>query len=388
MNILFLISNYGGNGVGGHFHSLNQISQQVANDNEVKVISIGSKASPVITSNSHFHSHIQTSKGFKGISKVNSELKKVALTFKPDVVHCFDTESLNKVLLLPALFHLPIVLNKCGGRNPIGADYQHADGIVVFSVENLDWFASNSRYNQKNIFLIPNRVQKLTVLKEDQRQEQKVTNSINFLRISRLGGAYEKTLGDTFNLLTDLKSSFKVNLFVVGKVQDKARFEALERKGSQIGVEISYITDERAYKASDFIYLADFAIGTGRSFMEAASLGIPTLAPVANASVPILVTKNNFQHFLKFNFSERTILPQELVFESETFLKEVLADRTLYMQVQQQTLELFQNYFGTDLIASKYQEVYHHVTSSKNTRWSLVKKNYKYLLKYLILKRS
>lgn len=384
MNILFLISNDGGNGIGGHYTSLNQISSEIAKENHVKILTLGNTTSPIISSNPFFEGHIKLGKGLKNLFKLNSELKNITTTFRPDVVHCFDTNSLNRVLPLPALYNCPVVLNKCGGRNPLKGNYQHADVIVVFSKENQEWFLNNKRYNNNDIFLIPNRVRKLELVDENLRKEKKDSNKITFVRITRLGGAYEKTLNDTYNLIDELRKKYPVELIVIGRIQNQVRFEALEQQAKERNLPVRFITDERAEKGSDFLYLADFVIGTGRSFMEATSLGLPSLTPVENADYPILVDSNNFNNFFSNNFSERNVADVNTINQNLNAIEELIIDKDKRAKAKKEILDLFTEFFGTEGILFKYNAMYKFCVKKRTNRSKLIKQNLMYIVKFLL----
>ncbi|MBY8962417.1 hypothetical protein KJK34_06605 [Flavobacterium sp. D11R37] len=384
MNILFLASNDGGNGVGGHYNSLNQVCNEVAKEHNTKILTFGSATSPVLAQNKHFGGHIQAAKSLSGLFKVKNELKKVVKEFNPDIVHCFDSQSLNRILPVPSLFNVPVVFNKCGGKNPLKSNYQHADSIVVFSPENKEWFTKNPNYNKEDIFLIPNRVQKLEFIDESSRKEQKKQDKITFVRISRLGGAYEKTLLDTFNLVAKLSEKYPVELIVIGRIQDRERFEKLVKAGEDKNVPVTYITDDRAVKGSDFLYLADFVVGTGRSFMEATSLGIPSLTPVQNADYPMLVNSRNFQNYLNTNFSERNRADDYSLSYNISNIEQLIESKEKYAQAKDETLTIFKDFFGTESILPKYNAVYKYALQNRKPRMSLITSNLQYLFKFIL----
>lgn len=384
MKVLFLISSDDGNGVGGHFHSLNQVSIEMASGHDVKIIILGNTAGQVITNNPYFDRQIKVTGGIGNLIKVNSEFKSFIKSFRPDIIHCFDNVSLNKILLIPALSSIPVILNKCGGKNPVRGNYQHADAIVVFSKENQNWFLQNNNYDSNDIFLIPNRVRKLQFFDENQRIEQKDPKKITFVRISRLGGAYEKTLLDTYNLIEELGKKYPVELIVVGRIQNQQRFDMLLKEATDRKLPVKFITDERAAKGSGFLYLADFVIGTGRSFMEALSFGIPTLTPAENANYPMLVTPVNFQHFFETNFSERNIADPDTLDNNLSNIEKLILDKSKYESEKKGYIDLFNEFFGTDSILPKYNAVYNYTVNKKTSRLRLIRKNFVYLVKFLM----
>lgn len=384
MNILYLISSEGGKAAGGHFNSLHQVSLEMAKTCEVKIIMLGKVLSPILKDNPYLNQHIQVGHGLKGARKLNKKFNQLFKDFVPDVIHCFDTNSLNRCLLSPATRKTPLVLNKCGGRNPLKSNYQHADATVVFSIENQQWYFKNKHYKNESIFLIPNRVRALHLLPKNEQLEKANPNKVTFLRVSRLGGAYEMTLLQTFTLLEKLNKTIDVELFVIGRIQDETRFQKLVSEGKKKSFKIHYITDERASKGSTFLYLADFVVGTGRSFMEATSLGIPSLTPAHNTNIPILIDDLNVERFLSTNFSERNQAQKEDEENTLASLLKLIKDKLAYQNHKAITEKMFNEYFGTEKINSKYTKVYSYVIANSINRTALFFKNAAYLLKFII----
>ena len=158
--------------------------------------------------------------------------------------------------------------------------------------------------------------------------------------------------------------------------------QKLDAKGKNY--DINFITDERAYKASEFLYLADFVIGTGRSFMEATSLGIPTLTPAKNTDIPILIDEKNVEAFLATNFSERNIAPENSQEKTLNEIDKIHGDTDYRICFQKETKRIFDEYFGTEKILEKYEIVYLNVLNQKLRRRKLYRNNFPYLLKYLL----
>jgi glycosyltransferase involved in cell wall biosynthesis len=381
MKVLFFIYS-SGNASGGHFHSLNQISKEVGKEHNVGIISMGPKSSPVFNSNQFFLEHINVGSPLRSLINLNKQIKTILNNFKPNLLHCFDTGALNYILVLPSTFKYPVILNKCGGPNPLRKNYQHANGIILFSAENYLWFKNNRHYNKKTVYLIPNRVEKLQFLQESKRKEQKSAGKITFMRVSRIGGAYEKTLLDTYNMIEYLKEQFPVELIVVGRIQDKKRYEYFQNMAMIKKLPIKFITDERASHGSNFLYLSDFVIGTGRSLMEAMSLGIPVLTPAINSDWPVLVTANNFESFFQTNFSERNVAPNTTLISNRNSIIELIKNPIAYKNEKSMASKLFNSYFGTEKILSAYSEVYYSILEKPVRKFSLLIKNLPYLIKF------
>lgn len=382
MTILFLIANYG-QGSGGHYHSLNHISNVLGNDLDVKIVSIGSKESPLIKGNPYFVKHLYFNKITQYFT-FKSNFKRLLNSIKPDVCHFFDTDSLNSVLLVNSLKNIPVVLNKCGGPNPLRHNWQYVQDMILFSKENYDFFKSTENLNPgMHLHLIPSRVKPVSDKNIHNHPEQKDESVITFLRVSRLGGAYEKTLLDTYNLIERLlHESYKVKLIVIGRVQNLERFEFLKNNARERGLPISFITDQRATKGSSFLYLADIIIGTGRSLMEGLSSRKPCLVPVKNSDIPVLLTNENFNSLFSTNFSERGISISSKE-DSYTLLKRVINEKEAYESLSDYSKEVFDSNFDIGLAKWKYKKIYTHINSIKS-KMNLRLKNKVYLIKELL----
>ena len=138
---------------------------------------------------------------------------------------------------------------------------------------------------------------RITDFKQDLQTINEIKNGIEkkvvFLRISRISYKYRKTLLDTLELVKLLNNKqVDAYLLIVGVVYDEEVFREIQDQIEDYG---RIINDNNvAIDAKKIINTADFVIGTGRSFMEAASLGKVLLSPVANLSVPVLVTQENY----------------------------------------------------------------------------------------------
>lgn len=101
-----------------------------------------------------------------------------------------------------------------------------------------------------------------------------------------------------------VKSGFKAKLAIIGTIDSRELYDDIIEK---CGKETIILTDERfTKKASDFLQIANIAVGTGRNFMEGCAAGCIMMAPVRNSSYPALVTLENIDYFEAQNFSDRT----------------------------------------------------------------------------------
>lgn len=383
MKVLYLIYS---NDVasGGHYHSCDQISRSISSSIETNIITIGNNASPILIKNPHYKGHIFY-KNILNLYGLNKELHRISKDLKPDIVHCWDATVMNLILFLPALWSKKIVLSKCGGQNSTRDKWQYANSIISFSFENYNWFKIRYSYNKIGLYHIANRVRKVNLLPDKQKIEIKNEKVFNFVRISRIGISYEKTLFDTFNLIEKLNDLYNVNLYVIGKIQNREVYEAAIAYVENKKLPIKFITDERTNKASNLLYLADCVIGTGRSLMEATSLAIPTLTPVSNSDMPILVNKANFDGFFKTNFSERNFAEKESILNNLSLIKELVKKEKYYKEVSTQSLYFFKENFGVEKLDEKYFNVYSETKENVISKVSLIKMNFFYVLQTLYL---
>jgi glycosyltransferase involved in cell wall biosynthesis len=345
------------------------------------VVSVGSSISPVIQKNPHFVSHFIVG-GKLDFLQFKKAITHFLNTSTPDIIHFFDSESLNLALIANSLTDYPVVLTKCGGPNPIRRKWQQVDHLILFSKENFDWFSRNPLYDKERLHLIPNRVSPIRISQRypDYKKDER---KINFVRITRLGGAYEKTLLDTFTLIEKLQKNHPVHLYVIGRIQNPHRFEELRLVAKNKKISVTFITDERTSKASTFLYLADFVVGTGRSLMEAMSLGIPCLTPESNSTEPVLITRANFMDLFRTNFSERNKLPASSIQASQKTLKDALEDSSVYTSLSREMNSLFSEYFSIDKVHEAYGKIYESATINRRG-FSLRRTNFSYLIKQLL----
>jgi hypothetical protein len=146
MKVLFFIHSNDPS-TGGHYHSLNSISRQLSAFVEVGIVSTGVKPSPVFEDNPLFKEHVVYA-GPRNYLSFLLNVKKVIERMSPDVIHCFDTKVLSLITPVIAFKKIKLVLNKCGGRNPLGKRYVYCDNIIFFSLENYEWFDNSPFYKR------------------------------------------------------------------------------------------------------------------------------------------------------------------------------------------------------------------------------------------------
>ena len=355
MKVLYLIS-VAGHGKGGHFHSLMSISEAMKASVDVKIVTVGPGNSKLIESSPNFHQNIpfDSIPGRTFFKQIGSVLK----TLQPDVVHCFD-ERAYLLLALYLFLHrkkIPIVLNKCGGPNT--ANYPVAPSLVLFSMENLNYYKNHPGFSGSAIHLIANRVQKSETRKKHEIFEKLKPDFLIF-KIARISSFYQHSLSDAIKLVRTLleKGCKNIRLCIIGTLENPDVMISLQQEAK--GLPVEFITEPLiTHKAADFLHYADMAICTGRGFMEASALGIPVLAKVKQSHIPFLVNEENFESFFFYNFSERTQLPGANAEENLQCILKVIADPAVHATYSAISARMFTTYFDVQGAVPKYLDVY------------------------------
>ena len=344
-----------GHGQGGHFHSLNHISREIAKENNIGIISIGPGFSPVVSNNPFFFKHIN----FNGFRVLNfkKQIQLVVKDFSPEIIHFFDSKSY--LLVKPFIDKKSkYVLNKCGGPSP-KKTFPYIKNLVLFSQEDYIWFKKYKPFENSNITLIPNRVHAINL--NGFKPIAKDKENFTFVRIARIGSGYKKSIIDSINLVDRLSNNkdLNVKLIVIGKVQaTKVYNELLDLAKNNSSVE--FITnDEYTKEASKMLYLADAVIGTGRSIMEAASLKLPILSIDKEGDIPVLLNEITFDDAFKTNFSERNIYKKK----GENFweIVKMIEKPSYYRELSKFSYQMFLNNFDIKKATHEYQKVYSNV---------------------------
>lgn len=362
MKILFFISVYS-HGRGGHAHSLNHISKKIGEQNEVKIISLGPGNSNIIESNPYFLEHI----AFNGLNLLylKNKIDKLTRKFKPDIYHCFDDGAYNIIRLLISSRKNKIIVNKCGGKNPLR--YPNIKNIILFSNENLTWFKNQKKYQSSNIYLIPNRVKAL--LNDVNFQPiKKGLDEFVFLRICRIGSSYNKSIIDSISLIEKLltENITNVKLYVIGVIEDYNLYEKLKTNTFVQNGRVIFLTEPMyTTEAAKMLYLADAVIGTGRGLMEASSLSIPLLAIDKEGSIPVLLDNDNFLDAFNTNFSERNIF---YTIDHDYNMKNIInliQIKSYYDEMSIFSKKVYDEYFNIDKASQAYSDVYALATFGK-----------------------
>jgi glycosyltransferase involved in cell wall biosynthesis len=189
-----------------------------------------------------------------------------------------------------------------------------------------------------------------------------------FLRICRIGVAYNKSILDSFRLIETLttKNINHVKLYVIGVVEDAEIYGKLKENPLVQNGQICFLTDVTFTKeASRMLYLGDAVIGTGRGLMESASLSKPLLTINAKGDIPVLLDRTNFLDAFETNFSERNLFPNYNHDENIKNIIKLIQNKNYYTEMSNFSTEVFNQYFNLDKVAEAYPYVYSKALTGK-----------------------
>lgn len=347
---------------GGHYHSLNHISQKLGEKYRVQIVTIGYGNAKVLEENPYYDTHIP----FNGLNVVDLffRSKQIIKEFQPDVIHFFDIRSFNILRLFLNSRKRKLILQICGGPNRPKVPF--ARDIILLSKENYDYYSKLKKLADSNISLIPNRVSQL--YQNLFQPIKKIPDTFNFVRICRIGSAYQKSIVDSINLVELLidKGYKFVNLYIVGFIEDNEIYQQITER-IRYSQNIHIVTDENITKeASCILYLADAVIATGRGFMEGASLGKPLLTFNIEDDLPLLVDENNFSEAFYANFSPRVKVNQYNREDNIYKIEKLIAEKSYYQQQAEFAKKMFLDYFDVNQILPQYTKVYQKATHGAN----------------------
>jgi len=345
LRVCFMIK-VNGDGLGGHYRSLRTTVEALSERLDCVIVNIGPRVSPILESiEARLHFVPFTGKEvFSAIWKISRILKQEC----PDVINTFDVTALFFAKVTGLRHGLPVVHTKCGGGNP-RRYFPHADSLIVYSSENLEFFQSKAKFAGTPISVIPNRVKRFNCDPEkiERLREHLVDGGPCFLRINRISLSYEQSMMQCIAMVRRLNQDGHVcQLVIVGNLQDS---DVLDRilKSSNENIHI-FMQDDFAVNAKDIIDAADIVVGTGRGFMEAACRGKVLMTPLQGANYPLLVSKENFEKVMRTNFSPRNHIDgfdEEKNYQS---IVEAIVNPGERERLGQLSIEFFNSYFNID----------------------------------------
>lgn len=366
MKILFVISSINSKscGLGGHYNSLIETADQLTKYHEVVLVNIGNRCAKALETTSHRCIYIIHSRG--NILATYHDLSDLINRERPDILHAFDNLAYFWVRLLSINKGIKCCMTKCGGINPIYSPI--AESLILYSSENLEFYRRKYSFRNSNLALIPNRIRSFP---DDSYRIGELESILGendvgfrFLRISRIGEYYQNSALQFLRLINALNmSGIKCCAIFVGTVEDTVSIEKLRNIGG--GNTFFFLDKHYTTNAKEIINCADAVLGTGRSFMEAASKGKLLLAPVAGWRYPAMITSNNFHKAFYYNFSERTHLDNESQYNNYLQIKETIMSTSKLSEAQYFSYQIFKRYFNSDKIAQNYENVYSETKLAK-----------------------
>lgn len=353
MKIMYLISVFG-NGIGGHYYSLKSTVEAISENAQCVVVSIGPIESPVInTINSKVYNIIYSHQTpivtiLKLINIIKSE--------QPDVFHAFDTDAIFYANIISHYYKKAYITTLCGGPNP--TFFPKVKNLILFSNENKKFFEENPNYKRSNIYLIPNRIwrplQDYNLINEIQRKLNPKAHI--FLRIARISSFHKESILQSIALVEALnRENVRSQLVVVGDVQERDVYDEIVKK---LGEYTILLTDDRyIVDASKIIDVSEVVIGTGRGFMEGASMKKVLLCPSSHSKYPILATRNNMFDLFDNNFSLRSINTSSGS-SNLSMIMQVLQDDEMRSNLAGYMQRISQEYFQIESVTGKYMGIY------------------------------
>lgn len=300
MKIAYFISSWG-HGRGGHFYSLRTIRDAMPVDS--LVVNIGSLASPVFEGLSNVRFFDVSSCYISRIREASRHLKEESVTH----LHSFDVDSYYFASILSALCGLPVIHTKPGGPAP-RRYYPFVNYLSVFSGEDYEYFGQRHFSGLRKLELIPNRLSSFIY---DEAMISKIRQMAAgrkvLLRIARISHFHKKSIFQTLALASELQAKgIRIIPIIIGAIQDPDVHRVLVLEVEKVGG-LLLTEDVYTINAKRLLPCADYVVGTGRSFMEAAFARAVLLSPTENGSFPILVDEHNYDDFKFSNFSGRGI---------------------------------------------------------------------------------
>jgi glycosyltransferase involved in cell wall biosynthesis len=298
-------------------------------------------------------------------------LSKIVRTRGFSSLNVFDMRVLSIAMIAAHIAKVPIVLTKPGGPNPGKYRYYPAlPNLVVFSMENYDYFKERRRFAGTRIEFLPNRVAPVST---DTSRREALSNEIRFkgsrfIMVARICAAYESQISASISLVKKLNSDGSLcGLVIVGVPEER---DVLDRIRSQSSAEVQIIVDDRfTISASQILNAGDMVIGSGRTLMEATSLGKPVLTPALDHPYPVLITGKTFQSAVRTNFSPRNRLPGIGIEDNLRVLHDLIEDRDSRTKVGDENRELFESYFNVSQAIPKYKTLFSDLKSPYRLDW-------------------
>ncbi|HSI50558.1 MAG TPA: hypothetical protein VLA61_20005 [Ideonella sp.] len=357
MKIIYVIGNFAVNtGVGGHYYSVIATAQaMVKAGHQCHIVCIGNQASPVINDwaakgGAVTYIRYSPSRFFQ----VVRDLTGVVRECQGDLINAFDVASALFARLVSHATGVKFFLTVCGGPPP--KRYSPLiRNVAVFSKELHTYYSGRGGLH---VSIIANRVDEFACAPERvalvERNIQR--HGLLILRIARINKFYERSILQTLALAALLRShGVPAQAVIVGENTDE---EVSSRVRHALGTQDYLFSDPGiARNAKEIIDVADWVVGTGRSYMEAASHGKVMLCPSKDFRLPVLINEKTFDDAFSLNFSERVRVAVSEEDNTADILREAGAtgDNARLGAFARQT---FNEYFDIAALPGRYEQFY------------------------------
>lgn len=308
--ILYVITSRG-QGTGGHHFSLRDLASRLRGRADVHIAVVADRFPPALEGvpDTTFlpwkpWRWAQTLVGLLGVVRA----------FGPTILHSYDPLALQLLRVVSAWTHLPLVHTTCGGPTP-RRNVPRARDVILFSEENREGLAQNPRMAGCRLHLISSRVNPIAPdaprMAALRAHLALAPDELVVLRINRFVERFRPAIDQTLALGLALNAAgVRTRVVLLGSVDEPA-FAAELAARALPGVTLVHDA-EFTRQAAALLPIADAAVGTGRSLMEAACMGRVIFAPVAGRKLPALVDDATVDALAHANFSTRAELPAAL----------------------------------------------------------------------------
>lgn len=349
----FVVSN---SGVGGHYYSAMTIAQELNKVHCVNIVNVGDFPADALNKSPTPVTYINLEFNILGINR--NPLKRFLEAYKPDVVIAFDLKSALITRPLCMTLNCGFVLVKAGGDKP-SRYYPNNPFQIHFSSEDALWATARQKNSYGKICYIPNRV---TYPKQDWQTIAKLKNHLSILqndlviiRISRITETYKPSFLAAIRLVNFLRDAgYPARLIIIGICESESVLQDIE---SQLSHRDAVITSEDfTVNATRLLKIAHINIGVGRGFMEGCALGQHMLAINFENKLPTVVTQDNFNIFLKENFSMRVGFSVDAHENEQKIISiaELCMKGSINSELSQ---KWFKEKFSSEMVPSLYGEI-------------------------------
>lgn len=291
---------------GGHYRSASAIAGLLQSDYEVILLNFGARPSPVMQVPGLETLFYEGSTERPG--PLRARIADLMRQQSVRAVVAFDQKAGELIRPLARRMKVGLVLVKPGGGQP-RLYYPKMDHNIVFMATDKTWMEARNPPHSR-VLMAAGRTyepeQDLAAQAALRAEVGLCDKDMAILRIGRIEPHYGAVNRSALALAGRLRAEgLPARLVLVGTAESAEEHAALM---ALKGPEDAILNDERfTDRASKLLGMFRFTVGTGRGFMEAASMGQVMFCGSQDAAhdLPLLVTNDNLHRFFEDNFSPR-----------------------------------------------------------------------------------